>query len=213
MALAAQGSPVGHAALEPYGIQPEFCLILKTNFQLRFFAPSRLQKYQKLQVDTCTDFLVLTSLCPDFLVLTSTCTDFLVLTSLCQESWPNNHFCVCLLLFSTSDNVEGEAKLALTHWLIAGSSAANLAISQSAVHVELTLIPTAVERVVALVPDDLWLEYAIPRTRLKIAQKSFTYTGIGIWSSVDPTIRSIPNYHLFVTKLKHKLQEEQWYQP
>jgi len=51
-------------------------------------------------------------------------------------------------------------------------------------------------------------EYAIPRTRLKIAQKSFTYTGIGIWSSIDPTIRSMPNYHLFVTKLKHKHQEE-----
>jgi len=53
------------------------------------------------------------------------------------------------------------------------------------------------------------IEYAIPRTRLKIAQKSCTYTGIGIWSSLDPTIRLIPNYHLFVTKLKHKLQEEQ----
>jgi len=37
----------------------------------------------------------------------------------------------------------------------------------------------------------------------------FEYTGIGIWSSVDPTIRSIPNYHLFFTKLKHKLQDEQ----
>ena len=53
------------------------------------------------------------------------------------------------------------------------------------------------------------IEYAIPRTRLKIAQKSFTYTGIGIWSSIDPTIRSIPNYNIYVTKLKHKLQEEQ----
>jgi len=53
------------------------------------------------------------------------------------------------------------------------------------------------------------IEYAIPRTRLKVARKSFTYTGIGIWSSVDPTIHSIPNYYLFVTKLKHKLQEEQ----
>jgi len=42
------------------------------------------------------------------------------------------------------------------------------------------------------------IEYAIPRTRLKIAQKSFTYTGIGIWSSIDQTIRLIPNYHLFV---------------
>ena len=49
------------------------------------------------------------------------------------------------------------------------------------------------------------MEYGIPRTRLKIAQKSSTYTGIGIWSSIDPTIRSIP----IVTKLKHKLQEEQ----
>ena len=55
------------------------------------------------------------------------------------------------------------------------------------------------------------IEYAIPRTRLKIAQKSFTYTGIAIWSSVDPTIRSIPNYHLFATKLKHTHQEEQSY--
>jgi len=36
------------------------------------------------------------------------------------------------------------------------------------------------------------IEYVIPRTRLKIAQKSFTNTGIGIWSSIDPTIRSIP---------------------
>jgi len=54
------------------------------------------------------------------------------------------------------------------------------------------------------------IEYAIPWTRLKIvAQKSFTYTGIGIWSFIDPTIRSIPNYHLFVTKVKCKLQEEQ----
>jgi len=53
------------------------------------------------------------------------------------------------------------------------------------------------------------IEYAIPRTKLKIARKSFTYTGIGIWSSMDPTICSIPNYHLFVTKLKHNLQEEQ----
>ena len=53
------------------------------------------------------------------------------------------------------------------------------------------------------------IEYAIPRTRLKIAQKSFTY--IGIWSPIDPTIRSIPNYNLFVTKLKHKHQEEQSY--
>ena len=55
------------------------------------------------------------------------------------------------------------------------------------------------------------IEYAIPRTRLKIAQKSFTCTGIGIWSSIDPTICSTPNYHLFVTKLKHKHQEEQSY--
>jgi len=55
------------------------------------------------------------------------------------------------------------------------------------------------------------IECAIPRTRLKIAQKSFTYTGIRIWSSIDPTIRSIPNYHLFLTKLKHKHQEEQRY--
>ena len=55
------------------------------------------------------------------------------------------------------------------------------------------------------------IEYAIPWTRLKIAQKSFTYTGIGIWSSIDPTIRSIPNYHLFVTKLQHKHQEDQSY--
>jgi len=55
------------------------------------------------------------------------------------------------------------------------------------------------------------IEYAIPRTRLKIAQKSFTYTGIAIWSSVNPTIRSIPNYHLFATKLKHTHQEEQSY--
>jgi len=46
---------------------------------------------------------------------------------------------------------------------------------------------------------------------LIVAKKSFTYTGIGIWSSIDPTIRSIPNYHLFVTKLKHKHQEEQSY--
>jgi len=53
------------------------------------------------------------------------------------------------------------------------------------------------------------IEYAILRTRLKISQKSFTYTRIGIWSSIDPTIRLIPNYHLFVTKSKHKLQEEQ----
>jgi len=44
------------------------------------------------------------------------------------------------------------------------------------------------------------IEYAIPWTRLKIDQKSFTCTGIGILSSIDPTIRSIPNYHLFVTK-------------
>jgi len=36
------------------------------------------------------------------------------------------------------------------------------------------------------------IEYVILRTRLKIAQKSFTNTGIGIWSSIDPTIRSIP---------------------
>jgi len=55
------------------------------------------------------------------------------------------------------------------------------------------------------------IEYDIPRTRLKKAQKSFTYTRIGTWSSIDPTIRSIPNYHLFVTKLKHKHQEEQSY--
>jgi len=55
------------------------------------------------------------------------------------------------------------------------------------------------------------IEYTILRTRLKIAQKSFTYTGIGIWSSIDPTIRSIPNYHLFLTKLKHTYQEEQSY--
>ena len=59
------------------------------------------------------------------------------------------------------------------------------------------------------------IEYAIPQTRLKIAQKSyrgiFTYRGIGIWSSIDPTIRSIPNYHLFVTKLQHKHQEDQSY--
>jgi len=48
------------------------------------------------------------------------------------------------------------------------------------------------------------IEYAIPRTRLKIAQKSFTYIGIRIWSSIDLTICSIPNYHLFVTKLQHK---------
>jgi len=53
------------------------------------------------------------------------------------------------------------------------------------------------------------IEYAIPWTRLKIAQKSFTYIGIGIWSSLDPTICSIPNDHLFLTKLKHKLQKEQ----
>jgi len=44
------------------------------------------------------------------------------------------------------------------------------------------------------------MEYAIPRTRLNIAQNSFTYTGRGIWSSIDPTIRSTPNYHRFVTK-------------
>ena len=37
------------------------------------------------------------------------------------------------------------------------------------------------------------IEYAIPWTGLKISQKSFTYTGIGISSSIDPTIRSIPN--------------------
>jgi len=55
------------------------------------------------------------------------------------------------------------------------------------------------------------IEYAIPRTRLKIAQKSLTYAGIGIWSFIDPTVRSIPNYHLFVTKLKHKHHEEQSY--
>jgi len=53
------------------------------------------------------------------------------------------------------------------------------------------------------------IECAIPRTKLKIAQKSFTYTGIGIWSSIDPTIRSMSNYYLFVTKLKCKIQEEQ----
>ena len=29
------------------------------------------------------------------------------------------------------------------------------------------------------------IEYAILRTRLKISQKSFTYTRIGIWSSID----------------------------
>jgi len=46
------------------------------------------------------------------------------------------------------------------------------------------------------------IEYAIHRTRLKIAQKSFTYAGIGIWSSIDPTIHLIPNYHLLLTKLK-----------
>jgi len=46
------------------------------------------------------------------------------------------------------------------------------------------------------------IEYAIPRTRLKIAQKSFTYIGKVIWSSIDLTIRLLPNYHLFVTKLK-----------
>ena len=57
----------------------------------------------------------------------------------------------------------------------------------------------------------LSIEYAIPRTRLKIAQNSFTYTEIGIWSSIDPTICSLPNYHLFVTKLEHKHQEEQSY--
>ena len=55
------------------------------------------------------------------------------------------------------------------------------------------------------------IEYAIPRTRLKIAQKLFPYTGIGIWSSIDPTIRLILKYHLFVTKFKYKIQEEQWY--
>jgi len=53
------------------------------------------------------------------------------------------------------------------------------------------------------------IAYAIPQTRFKMAQKSFTYTGIKIWSSIGPTIHSIPNYHLFVTKLKHKLKEEQ----
>jgi len=53
------------------------------------------------------------------------------------------------------------------------------------------------------------IEYAIPRIRLKIAQKSFTCTGIRIWFSIDPTFRSIPNYHLFITKLKHELQEQQ----
>jgi len=53
------------------------------------------------------------------------------------------------------------------------------------------------------------IEYVIPRTILKVAQKSFTYAGIGRWSSIEPIIRSIPNYHLFVTKLKHKLHEEQ----
>jgi len=41
------------------------------------------------------------------------------------------------------------------------------------------------------------IEYAIPRNRLKIAQKSFTYTGIGIWSSIYPTIRSIICISLF----------------
>jgi len=55
------------------------------------------------------------------------------------------------------------------------------------------------------------IEYANPRTRLKKAQQPFTYTRIGIWSFIDPTIRSIPNYHLFVAKLKHKHQEEQSY--
>jgi len=39
------------------------------------------------------------------------------------------------------------------------------------------------------------IEYAIHRTRLKIAEKSFTYTGIGMWSFIDPTICSIPNHH------------------
>ena len=55
------------------------------------------------------------------------------------------------------------------------------------------------------------IEYAIPRTKLKIAQKSFTYAGIGMWSSIDPTFPSIPNYNLFVTKLKYKHQQEQSY--
>ena len=41
------------------------------------------------------------------------------------------------------------------------------------------------------------IESAIPRTRLKIAQKSFTYTGIGIWSSIYPAIRSIICISLF----------------
>jgi len=55
------------------------------------------------------------------------------------------------------------------------------------------------------------MEYAIPRTPLKIAQKLFTYSGIGRCSSTDPTIHSVPSYHIFVTKLKHERQEEQWY--
>jgi len=53
------------------------------------------------------------------------------------------------------------------------------------------------------------MEYAIPRTPLKIAQKLFTYSGIGRCSSTDPTIHSVPSYHIFVTKLKHERQEEQ----
>jgi len=53
------------------------------------------------------------------------------------------------------------------------------------------------------------IEYAIPRTGLKISQKSFTHTGIGIRYYIDLIIRSVPDYHLFVNKFKHERQEEQ----
>jgi len=64
--------------------------------------------------------------------------------------------------------------------------------------IEFRLVPKQFTELFTKIEDQRSsIECTIPRTRSKIAQKSFTYTGIGIWSSIDPTIQSIPNDHLY----------------